>query len=118
MNVADLIKKMSERRPDGVEPINDTDLKAYLETTVSSYPVGREPLADMSKWRSIDSDLPDWKDTGKAELRRQDGTVESGQLDVVDAYTDVDPEIPIFEFVTTDGRKLDIHSFHEWRLVR
>lgn len=70
----------------------------------------------MSKWRRIASDLPDWKDTGPAELRRKDGTVESGELDIVDVYTG-DPDIPVFEFVTSDGRKLDMHSFHEWRLI-
>lgn len=70
----------------------------------------------MTVWRSIASDLPDWKETGPAELRREDGTVEFGEFDIVDHYSG-DPEIPIFEFVTRDGRKLDIHSFDQWRLT-
>lgn len=71
----------------------------------------------MPTWRSVSIDLPWWKDTGVGELRRADGTTESCMFDIVDVVSTADPEIPIFEFTATDGRKLDIHSFEEWRLT-
>jgi|GEM_PF-6241256 len=71
----------------------------------------------LTAWRSIANDLPDWSDTGPAELRYGDGRVISGRLHITD-FISGDPEIPLFAFTSSAGEDLDIFTAKEWRLVR
>lgn len=67
------------------------------------------------KWISTD-DLPGWGDYGRVELRRADGTIETGELSI-DAWFTGEDEVPVASIVADDGRKLDLFSFKEWRHV-
>ena len=69
-----------------------------------------------AEWRKLSDVLPSWADTGKAELRREDGTVVAGMLEIIDAEREIEGEYPVFGF-KTDAGEMSIWDFCEWRLT-
>lgn len=68
-------------------------------------------------WRSPDDDPPDWKDApARVELKRHDGSVVSGFLDV-DAWFNGQDEVPVFSLTLDDGQGALIDEFEGYRII-
>ena len=70
-----------------------------------------------AEWRSIDDDVPDWRDGGPTEIQFADGRVVAGCLTADEFWTGED-EIPVWTFTADDGSPVDIFSAERWRPVR
>jgi hypothetical protein len=68
-------------------------------------------------WRSVENDLPGWRDTGYAELRASDGSILRGEMMIEEQWTG-EEEIPFAVFTTSAGVEVSIFDFAEWRIVR
>ncbi len=73
-------------------------------------------MSDCYDWRSVDDDLPDWKDPfpGMIELKREDGSVVVGFLDYDVMSTD---DFPVL-MLKIAGQPDSIHDFAQWRPFR
>ena len=67
------------------------------------------------KWRSTEDDLPDWQDSGPAQLRYADGRVVDGAITIDEQWTG-EEDIPLAEFRTEAGDRLSIFDAEAWRL--
>jgi hypothetical protein len=70
------------------------------------------------EWLSVDDDFPDWRDGGRAEFRRADGSTVFGDLSVDDCFFNGEEEVPIFKLKLDDGTVADIFSFAQYRLAK
>ncbi len=71
-------------------------------------------MSDDHEWHSIVDDPPWWDDDGSAEMRRADGSIVKGQMEIDAGWVDGE-EVPIFQFTTDDGRTIAADDFQEWR---
>lgn len=66
------------------------------------------------EWKDLDDTFPDWNDTGKVELKREDGSIERATLIADEVWTGED-EIPVFTVILPDGSRPDFFTFKSWR---